>query len=676
MPLGQPPLAPAAIDTVHRWIVAGAPNWEHASESDGTFIKPQEILDRIENHLNALAPFDRTFARYLTLTHLYNAGESAEALHAYQRALSKLVNSLSWGREVIKPQPIDPEKTIFYIDLRDYEWEIGTNRWTQIERVYPYSIEFDAPTETTLREKLTNLRQEMNCEVPFVHIDWFLATASLPPLYHDILGLPTTVRELETRLEVNVVENIQNAAGRRVWRAGFNNSRVSNHNRVVERHTSRYGAYWKSYDFAGTVGTQNIFTNPLSFTHDVSEIIFNLPNGLQAYYLADVGGNRLDAAPISIVSNPAASDPTIRNGLSCIGCHTEGMKTFEDQVRAVVQQNTNPPYNKAQALRLYTEKVVMDELVSEDTQRYRQALEASGGVFGEIAPIQGFYEAFQGPVGASYAAAVVGLETESFLEKIRANTSLQNLGLLVLENGTMKRDTWTSKFNEIAFALDFPQKRTTMSVDPADGTHPGASVHIPEALSSEIQPQVNLSFTMPSEVSVGEQFTATLNITDAINLAGVQFDLHFNPAVLETRDIHEGDLLTGTGTFFQVEHLKSVPGEISGIRIARPGGVDGSGVLLKVVFKAKAVGVSPLEIHGLELGTSEGSVIPYKATEGEVEVLPKPDVTGDGKVNILDLVRVSRHFGPASDAPPEVDINGDGRISILDLILVAQHLGR
>ena len=363
MPLGQPPLTPAAIDTIRRWILAGAPNWADTTESDSPFITPKKMLETIEKHVNSLAPFDRTYARYFTMTHLYNAGETAEALHAYQRALSKLVNSLSWGRNVINPRPIDPEETIFYIDLRDYEWEIGTNRWTQIEAEYPYEIDFNAPTQTTLREKLTNLREALNCEVPFVHVDWFLATASLPPLYHDILDLPQTDRELETRLEVNVVENLRNAAGKRVWRAGFNDSGVSNNNRVVERHDSRYGAYWKSYDFAGSVGTQNVFTHPLSFTHDGGEIVFNLPNGLQAYYLADAGGRRLDAAPINIVRNLAASDPTVRNGLSCIGCHTEGMKTFEDQVRGVVEQNPNPPFNKDRALRLYAEKSVMDARV-------------------------------------------------------------------------------------------------------------------------------------------------------------------------------------------------------------------------------------------------------------------------------------------------------------------------
>ena len=481
MPLGQPQLPPAAILTIGNWIQAGAPNWQ-IPERDTDFITPMEMLETIEKHVNSLPPFDRTFTRYFTMTHLYNAGESAEALHAYQRALSKLVNSLSWGREVIKPQPIDAEETIFYIDLRDYEWEIGTNRWTLIEQVYPYSIAFDAPTQTSLREKLTNLQKAMDCEVPFVHVDWFIATASLPPLYHDILDLPQTDRELETRLEVNVVENIRNAAGRRVWRAGFNDSGVSSNNRVVERHTSRYGAYWKSYDFAGSVGTQNIFTHPLSFTHDGGEVIFNLPNGLQAYYLSDAGGRRLDAAPIKIVRNPAASDPTVRNGLSCIGCHTEGMKVFEDEVRSVVEQNANPPFNKDRALRLYTEPATMETLVKEDTDRYRQALEKTGDIFGGIEPVQRFHEAFQRPLDAAHAAASVGLETADLLQKIRQNASLKNLGLSVLTGatGSVKRDTWTSNFRDIVATLSSPDTTIAKPVVPRTERIPGTSVYIPD----------------------------------------------------------------------------------------------------------------------------------------------------------------------------------------------------
>ena len=480
MPLGRPQLSTQAIDTIRNWILAGASDWATTSTTDGDFISPSAVLNTIETHLMSLSSFDRAFARYFTMTHLYNAGEPAQILQEYRKGLYKLVNSLSWGVTVTNPQPIDPQGTIFYIDLRHYEWDVNDG-WGQIETAYPYHISFDAPEQTALKEQLSRLQTEMKSDIPSVHVDWFVAKASLPPLYHDLLSLPLTDRELETRLEVDVVRNLLNAPGVRVWRAGTNDSGVSNNNRVVERHTSRYGAYWKSYDFAGSVGTQNIFTHPLSFTHDGGEAIFNLPNGLQGYYLANASGFRLDDAPINIVSNPAASDPTVRNGLSCLGCHTEGMKTFEDQVRSVIESNATPAYDKAQALRLYVEQSDMDARLGEDMDRYRVALAKTGGTVDDIEPISRFHEVFQGPVDVAYAAAVVGLETEAFLEKIRENIGLQNIGLLVLdsENGSMKRDTWTSSFGDIVFALDFPDQFTTPTVI----TPPvisGSVVHIPD----------------------------------------------------------------------------------------------------------------------------------------------------------------------------------------------------
>ena len=481
MPLQQPPLSAQAIDTIRNWILAGAPDWATAATTNGNFISPSAVLNTIETHLMLLAPFDRAFARYFTMTHLYNAGVTPSILQEYRKGLYKLVNSLSWGVTVTNPQPIDPQGTILYIDLRHYEWDVNDG-WGQIETEYPYHISFDAPEQSVLKEQLTLLQGEMKSDIPSIHVDWFVAKASLPPLYHDLLSLPLTDRELETRLEVDVVRNLLNAPGVRVWRAGTNNSGVSNNNRVIERHTSRYGAYWKSYDFAGSVGTQNIFTHPLSFTHDGGEAIFNLPNGLQGYYLANAPGFRLDAAPINIVSNPAASDPTVRNGLSCLGCHTEGMKTFEDQVRSVIESNATPAYDKAQALRLYVEQSEMDTRLGEDMDRYRVALTKTGGAVGDIEPISRFHEVFQGPVDVAYAAAVVGLETEAFLEKIRENIGLQNVGLLVLdsENGSVKRDAWTSNFRDVLFALDFPKLVDKPPVVPQPDRLPGAFVHIPD----------------------------------------------------------------------------------------------------------------------------------------------------------------------------------------------------
>ena len=523
MPWGQPALSADAIETIRQWIAVGAPDWE--VQYDVNFITTDTMLDTIKAHLETLSAFDRPSARYFTITHLYNAGESPEALNAYKIALSKLVNSLSWGFQVINPEPIDLQETLFYIDLRHYEWDVRNEAWTQIEREYPYSIDFDPETQAGLHEKLTNLRTEMDCEVPFVHVDWFLANASLPPLYHDILDLPGTDRELEQQLEVNVAGNINTAPGVRVWRAGFNDSGVSNNNRVVERHTSRYGAYWKSYDFAGSVGTQNIFTHPLSFRHDGGEVVFNLPNGLQAYYISDASGNRIDEAPTTIVSNPAASNPAVRNGLSCIGCHTEGMKTFEDEVRAVILKSPDG-LTKDQGLRLYVEQSVMDERVAEDTERYREALEATGGVFGGIEPVHRFHEEFQGPVDAAHAAAAVGLETEMFLEKIRENPSLQRLGLSALEseNGDVKRDAWTSNFSAVISALNSPDDTVTRPVEPVIDLRPGDLVSIPDPSLRAVVAEV-LGKAVESQITAADMARLTrIDADDAgiSNLTGLE----------------------------------------------------------------------------------------------------------------------------------------------------------
>ena len=76
MPLNQPPLSAQAIDTIRNWILAGAPDWATVATTDGSFISPGEVLNTIETHLMSLASFDRAFARYFTMTHLYNAGET------------------------------------------------------------------------------------------------------------------------------------------------------------------------------------------------------------------------------------------------------------------------------------------------------------------------------------------------------------------------------------------------------------------------------------------------------------------------------------------------------------------------------------------------------------------------------------------------------------------------
>ena len=515
MPLAQPALSDSAIATIRNWITQGAPDW--AVEQDINFITTDTLLDTIQTHLTTLASYERPYARYFSLTHLYNAGETPENLQAYRNALSKLVNSLSWGHDIIKPQPINLSQTLLYIDLRHYEWDEWDTRddvWERIEQDYPYTREFNAETEAERFEKLTQLRQNTQSNVPFIQADWFLATASLPPLYHDILRLPDTDLALEQQIGINVARNIQQSPGTRVSRAGIVDSGVSKNNRVVERHTSVYGAYWKSYDFAGSVGTQNIRTHPLSFQHDGGEIVFNLPNGLQAYYISDDKGNRIDKAPTDIVSNPAASDPAVRNGLSCIGCHTEGMKTFDDVMRTTIELTENPTYDKTQALRLYVGQDKMDKLLEQDTEKYRQALvKATGDGFEDIEPVHRAHEVFEQPLDAADAAAALGLKTETLVQQIQDKQTLQNLGLTaLLGGGTINRDAWTAQFADIVDAINSDD--STVDPIPPDRDIPiGNVAYIPDR---NLLAAIAAALGKPnaSTITITEMETLTILIAD------------------------------------------------------------------------------------------------------------------------------------------------------------------
>src|SRR4029077_17379333 len=143
---------------------------------------------------NKVPERDRRFTRYFLLTHLSNAGLSEDELQSYRHGLSKLVNSLSWGRRVVVPRPIDEGRTVFRIDLRDYQW--NEKVWDSILAVNPYGV---APPTAAAKLCATVTR----CRLPYVRGDWFVAAAARPPLYHDVLQLPKTDRELEKLLRVD-----------------------------------------------------------------------------------------------------------------------------------------------------------------------------------------------------------------------------------------------------------------------------------------------------------------------------------------------------------------------------------------------------------------------------------------------------------------------------------------
>lgn len=378
---------------VEEWIKAGAP---FPPDKEPQPISELDLCQAIQKDLEAVARRDKLDAphqRYLTLVHLHNNPQiTAQEMRLYRAALSKLLNSLSRKREIKVPLAVDPpQETIFRIDLRNYGWTASD--WTEVLKKYPYGIEYRNKAVRDAHERIQDLfTADAANPIAYVRGDWFVARASLPDLYHRLLNLPDTVAKLEEELKVNVADNLKQA--RDVARAGFYQSGVSVNNRLVERHVMPFGAYWKSYDFKGSSREKNLFLHPLgpaidalapfksfAFQHDGGEMIWNLPNGLQAYFLADAEGKRINAGPVEVVRDrlESAGNPVVVNGLSCIACHDQGMNRFKDAVRDGFKNAVLAAEDKVQ--RLYPPNKDMDELLAEDELRFKQAVFSATKVF-------------------------------------------------------------------------------------------------------------------------------------------------------------------------------------------------------------------------------------------------------------------------------------------------------
>jgi hypothetical protein len=71
------------------------------------------------------------------------------------------------------------------------------------------------------------------------------------------------------------------------------------------------------------------FSEP--FEHDGGEVIWSLPNGMQAYGLYTSKGTILGRGPREIVSDPVRGD--VVNAVSCMFCHAGGMIKKQDEMR-------------------------------------------------------------------------------------------------------------------------------------------------------------------------------------------------------------------------------------------------------------------------------------------------------------------------------------------------------
>lgn len=434
-----------------------------------------QILTAILKHIRQSTEAERSFMRYFSVRHLVTSGVTQQRIDQHRNALAKTINHLSHQPQLITPTPIDSVAggTIFAVDIRQLGWhrdavvgqreEAGLDFFDLALLEYPYAVipESSDVYDRIVREFLSSADQVR--PIPYVRSDWFCSTVLQPPLYHDFLQMPRTITEFEVEIGVDVQTNLDSSIGQR---GGMTVSGVSRNNRAVERHPQRNGYYWKSHDFQNNIGGENILADPIDFHPSGGEMIYSLPNGMQAYFVTDAHGTRINAAPTDIVVDKFASDHVVRNGLGCIRCHSRGIKEFNDVVRPVVEVLPGSPgFDKRKVMELYPKRDVWKELVKSDQASFIAAMEKIGMSTKRQEPLTTVSNDFlENTINLSQAASEIGV-AEQTLSALCKSKGLIQLGLAPLSaGGVIRRDAFEANFSTAVDALGLG-----ISVAPIDG---------------------------------------------------------------------------------------------------------------------------------------------------------------------------------------------------------------
>ena len=188
----------------------------------------------------------------------------------------------------------------------------------------------------------------------------------------------------------------------------------------------------------------------------------------------------------------------------------------------------------------------------------------------------------------------------------------------------------------------------------------------------------NASFTVRVDVS---------GILVSAQLYGWQFNITFNPAVLQAEILYEGPFLKQAGaTQFAGYTLSNTAGWVfAGCAVDDwfGGGVYGSGTLATITFQTIAKGNSMFNFTETLLRSfDEVYEIPiplvHTRSPGWFQYLAG-DANGDKTVNVFDILAVKSRWGrtPASpDWIQEYDVNFDDAINVFDILTIKAHWGQ
>ena len=158
---------------------------------------------------------------------------------------------------------------------------------------------------------------------------------------------------------------------------------------------------------------------------------------------------------------------------------------------------------------------------------------------------------------------------------------------------------------------------------------------LPVAASSPVIVTVSAP-TQP--VSQGQQFTVNITVQPNNSIAGMQFNLSFNPALVSINSVTQGNLLNqdGASTYFTAGTINNTTGTLTNVAgaITTPGQtVSVAGTFAVITMTASTVsGTCPLTLSNVIVGDINGNSLTVNMVNGQVINTP-PSITTSSLTN-------------------------------------------
>lgn len=312
-----------------------------------------------------------------------------------------------------------------------------------------------------------------DCRTSILRADWFVWQTSVNDgrgdtgYYSMVFGGKGVKSRADFQQQVGLSEKLAEERGKE-WKDIVKRSGIARYPRQIGRYGALDGGYWFTLDVIdypeGERDAQGNFGK--AYKHQAEEHYGLAPSGLFAFLLCDAEGKLQDAAPDKVGhdSTRPGKDKRLEVGLSCVRCHTEGIRPVDSWVKNTFRGKVLAEVDAKQAeevRRVYFRNLA-GKLAADNRAYAERLLECNGLTPKENAALFiKMWDRFgEEELSVDDCARELGCTPARWKNALKAVGSQGKLDPLFADlvsepPGTIRRESWQSKFQAALLYLGY-----------------------------------------------------------------------------------------------------------------------------------------------------------------------------------------------------------------------------